>query len=312
MLSYFWSVKKTITLMPEPIETILLSDLDPCFSSLRIVNQSRVKQMEDSLALHGQLQPLIVRRLEDKFQIIDGLKRYYASKNLSMKSLQGRCVDVDLTHAKVLVLRYNRAHRSMEAWEEALVLHDLKLRHGHDLDSLSKLTGYSRSWVSRRLSLIEKMDKGLSHEIKMGTLTGSHARELMRLPRGNQCSMAGVIVSNQLSSRQSHTLVNAFLRAKNKDVQDYILSHPREVLRQHALDELDAYDARLSADGNELLKSLRYLKKSLDIINARLSDSKIQTLSAIELDILFEVINYLRFSCDRFLQLSNKLYKSDN
>lgn len=298
--------------MKESIETILLSDFDPCFSSLRIVNQARVKQMEHSLSVHGQLQPLIVRRRDDKFQIIDGLKRYYGAKNLSMVSLQGRCVDVDLAHAKVLVLRYNRAHQSMEAWEEALVLHDLKMRHGHDLDSLSKLTGYSRSWVSRRLSLIDKMDKGLSHEIQMGTLTGSHARELMRLPRGNQRCMAKVITVNQLSCRQSNTLVNAFLRAKNKTVQDYILQHPREVLRQHTIDELDAYDARLSAQGNEVLKSLRYLKKSLDIINARLSDSKTLPLSVIELDILFEVIDSLRFSCDRFLQLSHKLTQTMN
>ncbi len=269
--------------MGDTIEDILLSDFDPCLSALRIVNQTRVRQMEQSLTRHGQLQPLIVRRHEDKFQIIDGLKRYYAAKNLCLELLQGRCVDVDLAHAKVLVLRYNRAHQSMEAWEEALVLHDLKMRHGHDLDSLSKLTGYSRSWVSRRLSLIDKMDDGLSHEIKLGTLTGSHARELMRLPRGNQGSMAGVIASNQLSSRQSHTLVNAFLRAKNKKVQDYILEHPHEVLRQQAADDQDPYDARLSADGNEVLKSLGYLKKSLDIINARLSESKTQTLSAIEL-----------------------------
>ncbi len=299
--------------MKETIQEILLSDFDPCFSSLRIVNQSRVKQMEYSLAVHGQLQPLIVRLHKAKFQIIDGLKRYYAAKNLSMASLQGRCVDVDLAHAKVLVLRYNRASQStMEAWEEALVLHDLKMRHGHDLNSLSKLTGYSRSWVSRRLSLIDKIDSGLSQEIKMGTLTGSHARELMRLPRGNQCSMASVIVGDQLSIRQSHTLVNAFLRAKNKTIQDYILQHPHEVLRQHCLDELDAYDARLSALGNEILKSLRYLKKSLDIINARLSDGKTQALRATELNILFEIIDSLRFSCNRFLHLSHELYNSDN
>jgi len=268
--------------------------------------------MEHSLAVHGQLQPLIVRRHQELFQIIDGLKRYYAAKNLSIERLQCRCVEVDLGHAKVLVLRYNRAHRSMEAWEEALVLHDLKAHHGHDLDSLSRLTGYSRSWVSRRLSLIDKMDQGLSHEIKMGTLTGSHARELIRLPRGNQCSMAKVISVNQLSSRQSHTLVNAFLRAKNKSVQDYILDHPRQVLQQHATDELDAYDARLSALGNEVLKSLRYLKKSLDIINARLSDVNIRTLSAIELDILFEITASLRLSCDRFLRLSHILHQRMN
>lgn len=296
--------------MGESIQDILLLELDPGLSAIRIVNQSRVKQMEHSLSVHGQLQPLIVRRHEGMFQIIDGMKRYYAAKNLSMASLQGRCLAVDLAHAKVMVLRYNRAQRSMEPWEEALVLHDLKTHHGHDLASLSRLTGYSRTWVSRRLSLIDKMDESLAHEIKMGTLTGSHARELIRLPRGNQCSMARVIVTHHLSSRQSQTLVKAFIRAKNKEVQGYILEHPHEVLRQRAVDDQEPYDARLSADGNEVLKSGRYLKKSFDIMNARLNTCKTKALSQMELDILFDMINRLRLSCEQFLQLSQQLYNT--
>ena len=63
----------------------------------------------------------------------------------------------------------------MDAWEEALVLHDLQTKHSLDQKDLVELTGYSCSWVSRWLSLIEKMDHDLSGEIMMGTITSSHA-----------------------------------------------------------------------------------------------------------------------------------------
>ena len=128
------------------------------------------------MAIHGQLQPVIARLSLEGYQIIDGFKRFYSSKNLGMESLQCRILDIDLPQAKVLLLSYNRPHQSMDAWEEALVLHDLMATHHLDQVTLAEVTGYSRTWVSRRLSLIEKMEPDLSGNIMMGTLTSSHAR----------------------------------------------------------------------------------------------------------------------------------------
>lgn len=298
--------------MISSIQDICLEDFDLSLSGIRMVNQASIIQVEKSLAKQGQLHPVIFRIHEDCYQLIDGFKRYYAAQKLLLKSLQGLCVDVDLVHAKVLLLIYNRPHRSMEAWEEALILHDLKTNHHHDLKSLSTLTGYSRSWVSRRLSLVEKMDATLSDEIKMGRLTSSHARELIRLPRGNQKVMASVIINHHLGSRQSQVLTDSFIRAKSKTVQDYIIQHPHEVLRQSVIDQEDSYDARLSAHGNEVLKSGRYLKKSIDIMNARLQDCKTKDLACSEQDILFEIFHNIFRSSKHLITLIEPLQKRDN
>ena len=142
------------------------------------------------------------------------LRRFYAAEDLMMEALQCHVLEIDLTQAKVLLLSYNRLHQSMEAWEEAMVLQDLQKTHSMDQRSLSQLTGYSRSWVSRRLSLIGKMDEDVSSEIMMGTLTSSHARALTKLPRGNQGEVARVITTHHLTSRQSDKLAEAFLKAK--------------------------------------------------------------------------------------------------
>jgi hypothetical protein len=89
----------------------------------------------------------------------------------------------------------------MEACEEAMVLKDLSKTHSLSQSNLAKLTGYSRSWVSRRMALIDKMDEGISSDIMMGVLTSSHARALTKLPRGNQGEVARVIASYRLTSR---------------------------------------------------------------------------------------------------------------
>jgi ParB/RepB/Spo0J family partition protein len=265
------------------IEEISIDKFDLSLSGMRITNMTRILQVEKSMRLHGQLQPVVARVHEGGYQLIDGFKRFYASEDLMMEALQCLVLEIDLAQAKVLLLSYNRPHQSMEAWEEAIVLQDLQKTHSMDQRSLSRLTGYSRSWVSRRLALISKMDESVSSEIMMGTLTSSHARALIKLPRGKQGEVARVITTHYLTSRQSDVLVEAFLKAKNKDERRYILSHPDQILRKDQQDqEEEPYDVRLSSYGNDLIKGVGYVIHSVQIMLRRLGDHRISMLNESE------------------------------
>jgi ParB/RepB/Spo0J family partition protein len=250
---------------------------------MRIMNMTRILQVEKSMRLHGQLQPVVVRVHERGYQLIDGFKRFYAAEDLMMEALQCRLLEIDVTQAKVLLLTYNRLHQSMEAWEEAMVLQDLQKTHSLDQRSLAQLTGYSRSWVSRRLALIGKMDEEISSEIMMGTLTSSHARALTKLPRGNQGEVARAITNFALTSRQSDKLVEAFLKAKDENQQLYILTHPEQILRNDLSDsEEEPYDVRLSSYGNDLMQGAGYVIQSVQVMRSRLDDQRMGMLSETE------------------------------
>jgi ParB family chromosome partitioning protein len=265
------------------IEEISISAFDLSLSGMRIMNMARILQVEKSMRLHGQLQPVVARFHEGTYQLIDGFKRVYASEDLMMESLQCRVLEIDLTQAKVLLLSYNRPHQSMEAWEEAMVLQDLQKTHSLDQRSLAGLTGYSRSWVSRRLALIGKMDEEVSSGIMMGTLTSSHARALTKLPRGNQGKVARAIANFALTSRQSDTLVEAFLKAKDENQQQYILTHPEQILRKDQSDsEEEPYDVRLSSYGNDLMQGAGYVIHAVQIMLSRLGDHRIDMLNETE------------------------------
>jgi ParB/RepB/Spo0J family partition protein len=265
------------------IKEIPLAEFDLSLSGMRIMNMYRILQVEKSMRLHGQLQPVVARVYEAGYQIIDGFKRLYAAEDLMMETLQCRLLDIDLTQAKVLLLSYNRPHQSMEAWEEAMVLQDLQKTHSLNQSSLARMTGYSRSWVSRRLALIDKIDEGISSDIMMGVLTSSHARALTKLPRGNQGEVARVIASYRLSSRQSDTLVEAFLKAKHKDQQRYILAYPEQILRNDQSDpEEEPYDERLSSYGNDLMQGAEYLIRAVKVILTRLDDQRTGMLNETE------------------------------
>jgi ParB family transcriptional regulator, chromosome partitioning protein len=265
------------------IKEIPLHEFDLSLSGMRIMNMPRVIQLEKSMKLHGQLQPVVARSHEGGYQLIDGFKRLYAAETILMDTLQCRVLNIDLLQAKVLLLSYNRPHQSMEALEEARVLQDLQKTHSMDQRSLSRLTGYSRSWVSRRLALIGKMDEVVSSEIMMGALTSSHARALTKLPRGNQAEVARVITTHYLTSRQSDVLADAFLEAKSEDERRYMLSHPEHVLWNDQQDkEEDLFDIRLSSYGNDLMKGVGYVIHSVQIMLSMMEDRRTGMLNESE------------------------------
>jgi ParB family chromosome partitioning protein len=269
--------------MKPRIEEIPVEKFDLSLAGMRIMNPNSVSRIQDSMWLHGQLQPIIAREHEGRYQIIDGLKRYYAAVELMIKTLQCQVLDIDLQEAKLLILSYNRPRQSMEVWEEAMVLEDLLKTHDLSQRSLSMLTGYSRTWVSRRLSLISKIDGEVASEIRMGTITSSQARALMKLPRGNQMDLARVIIDLGLSSRQSERLVDGFLKAEDEDKQRDILKHPEQILWDYTQDwPDDPHDGRLSSYGNDLMISIINFLPPARTLFLQLQDPRIKALDETE------------------------------
>lgn len=270
------------------IEEIPLPEFDLSLSRMRVMNIDRINQIERSMQLHGQLQPVVARVCEHGYQIIDGHKRVYVANDLFMVTLQCLVLDVDEAQARVLMLSYNRTPQTMESWEEALVLKDLVERYDVSQRELSKMTGYSRSWVSRRLALVSRIDEEVASQIKMGVLSGSHARALMRLPRGNQAEVARAIHSWGLTSRQSDRLVGAYLEAEDGTDQHRILSNPERVFfNPGSMHEPDLHDMRLSLYADDLVKAISYVIQSVQILLTRLKDQRFGRLDEIEREIIY-------------------------
>jgi ParB family chromosome partitioning protein len=289
------------------IEVIPTLALDLSLSDLRIMNVSRKEQIEQSMRLRGQLQPIIVRAHEGCHQVIDGFKRVYAAMDLLIVDMECYLVDVDEQEAKVLLLSYNRTNQSMEAWEEAMVLKSML--EGGDLEQrhLARLVDRSPSWVSRRLSLISKLDEEVALEIRMGTITSSHARALLRLPRGNQVDLARVINHFHLSSRVSERLVDAWLEAEDEDEQEVILAHPEHFLWNQPDLPDQPYDDRLSAYGNELMEFVMNIWPQLDLVRMRLSDSRFESLNHREQEIIYPFLIELNGLSEKIICLTSEL-----
>ena len=297
--------------MKPTIEEVTLDKLDLSLGEMRIINPDWVARIQSSMWVHGQLQPVVVRPYSGSYQVIDGIKRVYAATELMLKTLKCYVLDVDLKQAKLLVLSYNRRSQSMDVWEEAMVLTDLIKRHGLNQQSLSKLTGYSRSWVSRRLSLIGKVEEQVVSEIKLGVINSSQARALIKLPRCKQMMVARVIVSLDLPSRQCDTFVRAFLSATDEAQQQYLLDCPEVAFESEEPDmpyEID--DPRLSRYGNNLMHSMQYVFSIIDHLLFNLHESRVKALKETEKIIIKPEISKAQGHAENLIEAITRLQTS--
>jgi ParB family transcriptional regulator, chromosome partitioning protein len=270
-----------------------LEELDTTLSTLRITRPAELERMRQSLERSGQLNPVIVRLSDDKYQVLDGFKRYFIAQDLGWEFLEARILDIPLTEGKAIMLSYNRGGRSLLDYDEALVIYNLKSEHLLDQVAISRLTGYSRSWVCRRLALIEKLDPALQDALRMGLITNSQARALVKLPRGNQQEVMRCITIWHLTSRDSSVLVEKYLQSDSRKEQEYVLSHPREVIEQSYAKE-EIFDIRLSQHGNRLLKSIEHLLTQQNIFIGLFHQHLTGKLSDLETAILDEKIKRLK------------------
>jgi hypothetical protein len=79
--------------------------------------------------------------------------------------------------------------------------------------------------------MIEKLEQVVQDELRLGVITNSHTRSIIKLPRGNQREILEVITRNNLTSRQSSILIDKFIQTGNKKEQAYLLIHPMEAIK---------------------------------------------------------------------------------
>ena len=272
----------------------------------RLISPEALRAMVVSMQSTGQLQPVILQKQEDGYNIIDGIKRYRAALELGLEALQAMVFEVDTAMAKAMIIHYNRYNSSLSMYEQGLIVTSLVRDHLMSQKEVSRLLRQSHTWVCRRLSMIERLLPQVQDEIRMGSISVSHGRELVKLPRGNQGQALAAVLKEGLSSRECAIVVDKLLKSRNIQDTQYIYGHSREVIRQ-VLQKDKYYDSRLSDHGNQLLKSRELLRLQVNIISSVLQSVQTAKLSDEENDILLPGLKELLAPMNRLIEILKKL-----
>ena len=255
--------------MSESIRDLRLDELGERYGNLRLVNPRAEKLMRDSLERYGQISPVVVQRGCERYELLDGFKRLHAGRVLELSTLQVRLLDVGARTAKAAMLGLNWVSRSVSDLEEGWVVWSLCREDGLTQVEVGALVGRNHSWVSRRLSLVERLSDEAQSRLRLGLLTATMGRELARVPRGTQQQVLESVAEHGLGSREVAMLAT-LLGDSNRQEQERILRAPREALAAQGKGVV-VQDPRLSKVGNQVLRDLSRMERACVRVVAAMS-----------------------------------------
>lgn len=114
--------------------------------------------------------------------------------------------------------------RALTELEEAWLVHSLCREDGLAQGAVAQKLGRHKSWVCRRLMLVEALDAAVQADVRLGLLAVRAAVALAQLPRGNQPAAAEIVVRRGLAVRQTEQLVSELIAASDADERARILA----------------------------------------------------------------------------------------
>lgn len=203
--------------MKEPfcIEEMAVSEIGEKYGVYRIVSPRADAAMVKSIRKYGQISPVVCVKGKDGYEMIDGFKRLRACRSLDQTTIKAKMVEVSGRVCKAAILQLNWSGKSINEMEEALVVQSLHREDGLTQTEIAVLVGRDKSWVSRRISLIERLSEEVQEDIRLGLISVMTGRDLAKLPRGNQKEAAEAILKRHYTTREAAKLIG------------YVLSRPR-------------------------------------------------------------------------------------
>jgi len=209
---------------------IAMDKIEERYACFRLIQPRAESAMLKSIERFGQMTPAVVGSCENgRYEMIDGFKRLRAMRKLERKSIRARVLEGHGRVRKAAMIQLNREGRTIRDMEEALVIVSLYREEELSQVEIATLLGRDKSWVSRRIALIEKLSEEVLEHLRLGLITPTHGRELTRLPRGNQGPALGSLLKHHLTSRETGQLVEKLLKSPESE-HTKILWLPLEIL----------------------------------------------------------------------------------
>jgi ParB-like chromosome segregation protein Spo0J len=246
------------------VSAVRLDELGDQFRRYRLRVPQAIEAMVQSLRRWGQCAPIVATVRQEQPQVLDGFTRWEAAREVrGMTTLLVRVIELDDQRAKAAIYGLNQTGRRPYELEEAWLVQALVREDGLSQSTVAELLGRHKSWVCRRLALLEKLADEVRQEMEVGLLTPTVAREIARLPAGNQLEVLELSRREALSREELGGVVRLLLGSITAEQKMFVLSKPREALEQNGATEQQSWDPRLSTGGNRVSKQLAELLQRL-------------------------------------------------
>ena len=193
---------------------ISLLDIDPNYEQPRKnFDEAALKELADSIRVHGVVQPIVVTPIGKRFMIIAGERRFRASKIAGKTDIPAIVRNYTPQQIKEISLIENLQREDLSPIEAARAIKTLMTEFNMTQEVAADRIGKSRSAVANTLRLLTLSDDVIKL-IEEGRLSAGHARTLVVVPSDQQYKLALKGCDNQLTVREMEKMVREFLNPK--------------------------------------------------------------------------------------------------
>ena len=204
-----------LTLIELAVGTIIPNPRQP----RRDFDEVAVKELAESIRSEGLLQPIVVRKVKDGFELIAGERRLRAFKHLGQKTIPARVIEASDAASAVLALVENLQRADLNPVDEALGVASLMRDFSLTQEAVADRIGKPRATVANSVRLLQ-LDREILGYLSKGQLSSGHAKALLGLEQAAQrIQIARLIIEKGLSVRATEAEVKTLGAGKKRDRQ---------------------------------------------------------------------------------------------
>ena len=177
------------------------------FQPRKEFDEMELKELAKSISNFGVIQPVIVRKNKEGYQLVAGERRYRACKMNGQQHIPAIIMEIDDESMAAVTLIENLQRKELNYFEEAIAYSTLLNRFGLTQEELAQRVGKSQSAIANKLRLL-KISPEIRNLIITGTITERHARALLKLNSSDmQKEIIRTIYERELNVKETEDLV---------------------------------------------------------------------------------------------------------
>lgn len=192
------NANKDTRVLQIPVEDIIPNRFQPRLA----FDDKSLDELSSSIKQHGIIQPLVLRRTGDKYEIIAGERRYKAATMAGLSAVPAIITEMDDNTSAEVAIVENVQRKDLTAIEEAKSFKALLDKGYMTQEDLAKKMGLSQAAISNKLRLLS-LDESVQKAILQEKISERHARSLLKLKDAEaQRNMLNKIINERLTVRQ--------------------------------------------------------------------------------------------------------------
>lgn len=196
--------------MDREVVDLYLDDIIPNrFQPREVFNEEALRELSASIKEHGVIQPIIVRKIGDKYEIIAGERRYKASTMAGLTKIPAIIRNLDDKEASKVALLENLQRKDLSAIEEARTYQKILELDSMTQEELGRTMGKSQAAIANKMRLLSLPDE-VQEALLQDKISERHARSLLNLDSSEeQISMLKKIIDNRMTVRELDNEIKA-------------------------------------------------------------------------------------------------------